>query len=682
MISLLSLFTIIILFNFSSSFETNMNGYHLNITVVHEPPYVDVGLNDGTLLPKSYWSGYMIDMIRQLSTRAGFTYELFLPSGNGPSCTTNNPKNLERNVLNARNYVCGQEDSLSLNISDAYWSLYYVTTARQEAGTLFTLPFLSNQGLGILTKIAPTSFYDEITLIFSPFSNTMWLMTIAVTAFVALIVYIQEVITIPKRRAVELVTQFRSGISRKDASSYEDQIDEIQHNSNDIGLFDTKNSLSKLSSYFLGTFSGLMSASDVADEEQTKPTGQFATTWVFFVLFWASAYTANLAATLTISNTQVEISDLEQMNRHQMTACAKSGAAYTKALGLAFPQLDIREYPSTTDMVFAMERRECHGIVDTIAVLNGIANGVIDLDKTNSKNFCDINDQLLIAGEPRQYGLTDMAVGINPNRAYSKKFKEVADHWITVFKTCAPKIKTSPCWEGGNGGHALERLRILHVEKSNCGETHLTQNGQVQQLGISNFFVPICGVVVAGLFTIWFCYWNTIGRIWKFRSTPPLDAALQMLITENPYIVKKTKFKTVDILMLEEIFKILEYNEDHLLSFVRSSLNYFLYTNMTLFFILLNTGAVYFPNAGLEINVDDKTDQSRRLTVLNCAAASRAEALKLLKFLVAKAVKSYVHDTNSLDSFIIVCKDRIHHDMILKGLQNLDDLKSLHQLQA
>ena len=103
---------------------------------------------------------------------------------------------------------------------------------------------------------------------------------------------------------------------------------------------------------------------------------------------------------------------------------------------------------------------------------------------------------------------------------------------------------------------------------------------------------------------------------------------------------------------------------------------------MTLFFILLNTGAVYFPNAGLEINVDDKTDQSRRLTVLNCAAASRAEALKLLKFLVAKAVKSYVHDTNSLDSFIIVCKDRIHHDMILKGLQNLDDLKSLHQLQA
>ena len=667
----------ILILRYSLSLETSMSGYHLNFTVIHEPPYVDCGLNDGVILPKSQWSGYMVDMISQISNRAGFTYELFLPSGNGANCFLDGSSN-------ANNYGCGQNDAISLNSTDAYWSLYYITTARQNAGTLFTLPFLTNQGLGILTKTAGKSFFEEITLIFSPFSVEMWFMTVIIVAFVALIVYLQEVLQVPKRHARDLVAQFRTGINRKDASDYEDKIEETQLNyGHAIGLFDIKSSLSKLSSYFLGTFSGLMSASDTTsdDEEQVRPTGNFATTWVFFVLFWASAYTANLAARLTVSGARVEISDLEMMNRYQMKACAKSGAAYTTALGVVFPQLKIVPHSSTIDMVFAMERGECDGIVDTIGVLNGIANGVIDLDETSGKNFCDVDEQLLIAGEPRQYGLSDMAVGINSNRAYSQKLLEVLNHWITVFKTCAPKIPTSECWEGGTGGHALEYLRELHVEKNNCGDTHLSHDASTQQLGIANFFVPILGVAVAGIITIFICYWSIFRRIWKFKYAENLDSTVQVLVNDNPYVIKKTKFKTVDILMLQELYKILDSNEDHLLAFTRACLGYFMRTNMTLFFILLKMGAVYFPNEGLNVDIDDNDEDSRRMTILHCAAASRAEALKVLKFLIAKALRSHINDTNTLESYLIVCKDNLHHEMILKALKTLDDIKNIQTIK-
>ena len=36
---------------------TDLMGAHYNITVIHDPPAVDVGLNDGAILDSSEWTG-------------------------------------------------------------------------------------------------------------------------------------------------------------------------------------------------------------------------------------------------------------------------------------------------------------------------------------------------------------------------------------------------------------------------------------------------------------------------------------------------------------------------------------------------------------------------------------------------------------------------------------------------
>ena len=80
---------------------TSYEGRHVKITVVHDPPGVDVGLangaqrcppqllapergkSGGVIYPKADWKGFIPDMIDQISELGNFTYELFLPSGTG-----------------------------------------------------------------------------------------------------------------------------------------------------------------------------------------------------------------------------------------------------------------------------------------------------------------------------------------------------------------------------------------------------------------------------------------------------------------------------------------------------------------------------------------------------------------------------------------------------------------------
>ena len=70
----------------TSAFYQNTISGHYNFTVIHEPPYMDVGVSDGIILSKDQWKGYIVDMIKIISQKAGFTYELFLPSGGGSGC--------------------------------------------------------------------------------------------------------------------------------------------------------------------------------------------------------------------------------------------------------------------------------------------------------------------------------------------------------------------------------------------------------------------------------------------------------------------------------------------------------------------------------------------------------------------------------------------------------------------
>ena len=87
------------------AYSANLTGHHYDITIIHDPPGVDVGLNDGVIWPKAQWKGYIIDMIAQISVLADFSYELHLPSGNGSRCTGNA-------TVDSKGYLCGQQVSL------------------------------------------------------------------------------------------------------------------------------------------------------------------------------------------------------------------------------------------------------------------------------------------------------------------------------------------------------------------------------------------------------------------------------------------------------------------------------------------------------------------------------------------------------------------------------------------
>jgi len=95
----------------------NLRGSHFKFTVMHDPPGVDVGLNDGVLLPKGRWTGYVPSIIQQISTLSNFTYELYLPSGTGVNCQGNTPSEW------ARQYTCGQDDT-EAGLTDAYWGVF------------------------------------------------------------------------------------------------------------------------------------------------------------------------------------------------------------------------------------------------------------------------------------------------------------------------------------------------------------------------------------------------------------------------------------------------------------------------------------------------------------------------------------------------------------------------------
>ena len=129
-----------------------LNGTHFRITVVAEDGFIDF-LEDFDENIKDV-SGYCIDILKSISSKANFTYELHPPSGLGSLCkhsnddTENNMSSIEPYRKKYRSqYLCGQsdvnDDRNQLGDSyatDMYLSMYYITPKRQMENK-FTMPF-------------------------------------------------------------------------------------------------------------------------------------------------------------------------------------------------------------------------------------------------------------------------------------------------------------------------------------------------------------------------------------------------------------------------------------------------------------------------------------------------------------------------------------------------------------
>ena len=121
-----------------------LTGHHFKITAIEEEGFIDIVDNGANNLS---YGGYLIDILKELSFRANFTYELRTPSGFGSRCL---PRLTDNGTLPAfhkryrQDYRCGESDvndrPRSWYSTDMYWGMYYVTPERLQVNK-YSLPF-------------------------------------------------------------------------------------------------------------------------------------------------------------------------------------------------------------------------------------------------------------------------------------------------------------------------------------------------------------------------------------------------------------------------------------------------------------------------------------------------------------------------------------------------------------
>ena len=80
----------------------DLRGVHLEITTVHNSAAMNMFDSDGGLLPWQEWRGFQRDVIDWVAAKAGFTYTLHLPSGEGEACAKNEDGSVQTPVHNTR----------------------------------------------------------------------------------------------------------------------------------------------------------------------------------------------------------------------------------------------------------------------------------------------------------------------------------------------------------------------------------------------------------------------------------------------------------------------------------------------------------------------------------------------------------------------------------------------------
>eukprot|EP00591_Stephanopyxis_turris_P008310 CAMPEP_0195508550 /NCGR_PEP_ID=MMETSP0794_2-20130614/1726_1 /TAXON_ID=515487 /ORGANISM="Stephanopyxis turris, Strain CCMP 815" /LENGTH=510 /DNA_ID=CAMNT_0040635541 /DNA_START=88 /DNA_END=1620 /DNA_ORIENTATION=+ len=131
----------------SPSSPPQLNWAHFRFTVVESSGWVDI-VEDSK--GDFEFSGYCVDIIRAVASRANFTYELFPPSGFGSFCNRSKDDVGKPKIPYSSDYrgqyLCGQsdvQDDVASNnyTTDFFHGMFYVTPHRYLQNR-FTIPFL------------------------------------------------------------------------------------------------------------------------------------------------------------------------------------------------------------------------------------------------------------------------------------------------------------------------------------------------------------------------------------------------------------------------------------------------------------------------------------------------------------------------------------------------------------
>lgn len=349
--------------------------------------------SSGDIMTKSNWDGFIPKLIELVADRAGFTYSLYLPSGlGGGICSQPEGRQSLKNLTSS--YGCGQRDTFE-NRTQMFFSLYYVTADRLNK-TYATQPFLTNQGLSIISiSQSSTDFSDYAFLFLQPFSWHLWGIIVLFIPFSAMVFFFLE-----------------EGSASDDfewvGASGAMSVTSFKHNF--------------LRSFWLAWSSTTGANSHTPSSRQGKIYSMF---WTFFTLVIVASYTANLASFLTSSDNSFRIESWDDLRDTDVKACTKENTAYSAWLTENEPK--IQQYKmagSTNDFLSALYRGKCAAYVLPRATAQYI---------TGSSTYCkDADSHFLEVGSPLDYGNQNMAAMVRADMwgvadALSRTITELTD---------------------------------------------------------------------------------------------------------------------------------------------------------------------------------------------------------------------------------------------------------------
>jgi hypothetical protein len=568
---------------FSSSFS--LGGRHLNFTMIHSPPFVDMGVSDGAILAQDSWTGYLVDMVKIISHSdyGDFTYTLSPPTGEGSYCSGNDELSW------AGQYKCGEQDTYSLNHTAGYWSMYYETPARIEAGTLFTTPFLTRQGLSLLVKSPEVSIMDTASKIAHPFSGPLWCTIFACIVFASIVTFLGEHMNDPKRVSNKTLRRLQANIATNNSLTMDDLEHIVSKGSEiefDRGLLSEFSLKDTLLMYFLAAWNTVTTHGDsgislMENNGISKSNAVFAGCWAALAILLVMGYTANLAAILTTDQLAHEVTSLEQMNTNDMTACAQSGAAYTDFIRESFPAVTLVLGSNMQEMVEMMVDEKCDAVVGVFATLEAIMNGKTDLDMSADHKFCFADDVVLdLVGEPLMFGLTNMAVGIS---GALPEVRDVLSYWITALTACNPSQASSICYYTEPATN-LALLKDVHLEPGVC-PGNIGDSADFT-LTPTNFMIPFAVVAVVGVLSLTTHFFHMY-TITSGVGEVSLDEVLRTRKEAAEIWDKQCSTDQVRYLYIPRLIRLFN-NADHdfRLALLQALEKYYLSRNMEMYFLL------------------------------------------------------------------------------------------------
>mmetsp|Transcript_27835 Transcript_27835/g.88423 ORF Transcript_27835/g.88423 Transcript_27835/m.88423 type:complete len:814 (+) Transcript_27835:163-2604(+) len=475
----------------------NLTGMHLEITAIHATDFLDMGYDDESrtdLNDPEEWQGFLIDVLKWLQEKAGFTYTLKAPSGEGENCDVGDFNTTKDYAVQ---YNCGSDDVFSLNKSHVYLGMYYMTAARLASGYM-TVPFLSDVGVSVVVPVK-TSTENSLTKVFDPFTPYMWILTLLTVIYFALVLSITE----------HSYTKTKDGAgTMPDAKKILDQrFWKRDNNDGKIHLQDDyEKNLSRRHDKAAGLFTwkaytrALMRilpqsflAMTAHDHNHTYSySGRFFNVvFCMFALIWVAAYTANLAAFLSFTSTDSipaeTLADIavEQAQGDIGPACVKGSTAYAAFLADNFPDIETLTIPGSYDDLFdALKDGTCGAIVDAYPFAEWMEH---------QPSYCE--ERLQVAGQPLSWGPVDMAIGVGED------YSHVADglnYWLQTLRACGRLTVGSACYKHGNTADLYEDW----VRQHTCKTSGTGTEGENEKLTPTNFLLPFTLVWGYGIFLL------------------------------------------------------------------------------------------------------------------------------------------------------------------------------------